>query len=179
MMSEHEPPVAGEGRPQSHVDPREERLQALYTAAYLPLDPSEALEQRIERITAQPRTEPSRPRGGWLLPTVWTRAQSPSLQATLSLGAAGAGSFVVTLLAALLLSSTAAREPIQLAARPPAAREESPELRAHRAAWLSDPAPSLLPFPLTPPPQQEPVPPKPPRALPWRRSQRPGSSPTT
>lgn len=183
-MSDHEPPAAGQDRPPSPDDLREERLQALYAAAYLPLDPSEALEQRVARITAPPATSPARSKGGPLLPDtrgiglLAMRAGSPRLRATLSLGAAGVGSFVVTLLAAVLLSSASTRN----IHRPPATgtvvRRESPELRARRAAWLSDPAPSLLPFPLTRPPE-EPAPPKRPRALPPRRSQRQGSSSTT
>jgi hypothetical protein len=182
-MNEHEPPIAGEGRQPSTDDPREERLQALYTAAYLPLDPSEALEQRVARITAQSNAESARSRGGWPLPIAWApgllgmQARSPRLQPTLSLGAAGVGSFVVTLLAALLLSSASTRNTDRPLAKPSVVRQESPELQARRAVWLSDPAPSLLPFPLTQP-QKEPIPPRPPRALPWRRSQRHGSSPT-
>ena len=49
-------------------DPREERLQALFTAADPPLQPSEALRRRVREITSRADTQASR-RNRWpLLP---------------------------------------------------------------------------------------------------------------
>ena len=50
-MSTYAPKENGSAPGKGSVDPQEERLRALFTAAYLPLDPSQAFQQRVaERV---------------------------------------------------------------------------------------------------------------------------------
>src|SRR5438309_527505 len=93
MSSERER-ITGEGSPgESGQDRREERLRALYTEAYLPLDPSEALERRVAAVMARHVPEPAarRPaRLAWwpLRPIGWGPAAG-ALAAALLLAALG------------------------------------------------------------------------------------------
>jgi hypothetical protein len=179
-MSHRVPPTNTTPHSQGEQDPQEERLRALYAAAYLPLDPSEALTQRVAEITAQ---TPDAPAGAGrlraLVAVVSTAmGPDPARRVTLSLTAAGAGSFVVTLLVALLLSSAAARSPVRPPAGAPVARQWTPEMWDRYSVWLADREASLLPFPLALPPAETERP-RPRRSLPARRSQRPASTPAT
>jgi hypothetical protein len=71
------------------ADPREERLQALCSAAYLSLDPSEALHRRVEDAIAQCNAGAIR-RGGWwpMRPIRWA-AVAGALGAAVLLSIAG------------------------------------------------------------------------------------------
>ncbi|HET9470283.1 MAG TPA: hypothetical protein VFO24_04200, partial [Usitatibacter sp.] len=67
---------------ESREDPREEKLQSLFTAAYLPLDPSEALVRRVAAVVAEREAQEVR-RRWWSLPFGWGSAVSAVAAAAL------------------------------------------------------------------------------------------------
>src|SRR5437016_6960929 len=83
MMNERDERASNTAAGERREDRREERLQSLFTAAYLPLDPCEACARRVAAVVAEREAQQARRRGWRSVPFGWGSAVSAVAAAAL------------------------------------------------------------------------------------------------
>src|SRR5437016_5835875 len=83
MMNERDERASNTAAGERREDRREERLQSLFTAAYLPLDPCEACARRVAAVVAEREAQQARRRQWWSGPFGWGSAVSAVAAAAL------------------------------------------------------------------------------------------------